>query len=653
METQIYSAVGDIITVMLCIICWLLLRSTYTMKQANLKLFYIANSLIGIAAISNSFFHYLLKDINTINVNWLYVLHCVVYICLASVLVLYCMYLCNLFELNHQTTRKLYSMIFPVLILFVLYTIISSIFNIGFYIDENLKVHYDIKLNVFICYYLYLSVIIVTMIYKLKQRLITKTRKCMQAIIISSFLVMFLGYIYGSASFKCISFLFPVIAVLFFFHYNAYDTRTGTLDYKSFDNYIRHVEKPFGIVCLYLKDFHIENNKKLSGSFIKYTEKIFKNYCMFRISDSKVFLVYVKKNNLPGESLMEKIKEDFYPLYLEYKIPYKLVHISSDPRLESGEDYITLNTYINKKIELNSFYSCKEEDIQNHLKIKSVEKFLSSVCDKKDINDDRILVYVQPIYNVRTNSYTNAEVLMRLKMGDEIIMPDVFIPIAENNGYTRTLSKIIINKACSKIQALVKEGYIFDKVSINLSTLDLKDDKLYEEIIEIMKPYKNIKDKISFEITESKDGDYDHINKVINKFADEGITFYLDDFGTSYSNFQRAFTLTIDTIKLDKSLVKLTRKSSKFHLIIKTFVEMLKNAGYKVVFEGIETIDDEIICSDMKVDYLQGFRFSKPVEFDQIRNFFVKYNSRSLIGFTEKKKSVKTNLEKVVDIIRQ
>ena len=116
MDMPIYSAVGDVITVMLCIICWLLLRSTYTMKQANLKLFYFANSLIGTAAISHSFFYYILANINTVNVNLLYVLHCIVYICLASVLVLYCVYLCNLFELKKQTTRKLYWVIFSALI---------------------------------------------------------------------------------------------------------------------------------------------------------------------------------------------------------------------------------------------------------------------------------------------------------------------------------------------------------------------------------------------------------------------------------------------------------------------------------------------------------------------------------------------------------
>jgi EAL domain-containing protein (putative c-di-GMP-specific phosphodiesterase class I) len=476
------------------------------------------------------------------------------------------------------------------------------------------------------------------MIYKLKQRLITKTRKCIQYVIIISFLVMFLGYIYGSLSFICISFMFPVIAVLFFFHYNAYDTTTGTLDYRSFDNYIKNLNKPFGIMCLYLKDFHIENNKNLAENFIVYTEKIFKDFCIFRIADSKIFLVYTKKNNLDEEQLLEKVIENFKPLYIEYKIPYKLVHINSDERLDGSEDYTALHSLINKNMELNSLTICNDEHIQNFIKAKNVGRVLCDICEKNDLNDPRVLVYCQPIYNVKTGTYTNIEVLMRIKMDNEIIMPDIFIPVAESNGYMYTLSKIIINKVCNEINLLVQEDYIFDKISINVSTSDFKYKDMYKEISELINSSDVIKNKISFEITESKDGEYENINEVISKFKKDGIIFYLDDFGTSYSNLQRAFSLEIDVIKLDRSIIKLVHKSKRDYLLIKKLVEMLKNADYVIVFEGIETLEDETVCIDMKADYLQGYRYSKPIEISQIRNFLQKSNAKKLVGLSDMKK---------------
>lgn len=628
MEMPIYSAVGDIITVMLCVICWLLLRSTYTMKQVNLKLFYIANSLICAAAVSHSFFHYLLKDINDFNVNYLYILHCIIYICLASVFVLYIVYLCNLFELSKKTTKKLYFIVFSAWIVFILYTIISSIFNFGFHIDENFQVHYDYKLNVFICYYLYLSVIIITMIYKLKQRLIAKTRKCMQYIIASSFLVMFLGYIYGSLSFICISFLFPVIAVLFFFHYNAFDIKTGTLDFKSLHNYIKELKnKPFGVFCLYLKNFHMENNKELSQNFIEYTERLFGEYCMFRISDEKILCVYHKKKNSSDDRFYKVVVDNFNKLYDIYKIPFKLLHFNSNKKLQDGDDYMNFCHMIFRRMGLNTFYKCTEEDIDDFIMTNEIKDILIDIFLKNDLDDDRVKAYCQPILDIKSGTYKNAEVLMRLVVDDVTYMPEKFIPIAEANGYIHTLSKIILNKTCKAINELIEEGYQFDRLSVNFSTVDFKDNDLYKEVLELINGNNTPTIKLAIEITETEDeAEYKSIRRAIKKLKDQGIVFYLDDFGSGYSNFQRTFMLPVDMIKYDRSLTTLACKNPETYSIVKKFTRMLTNVGYKVLFEGVETEDEELRCREMNPNYLQGYLYSAPIKIKELRNYFEKTN---------------------------
>lgn len=626
MDMPIYSAVGDIITVMLCIICWLLLRSTYTMKQANLRLFYVANSLICLAAVCNSFFHYLAKDIDTAYVIPLYILHNAIYICLALVLVLYVLYLCNLFELSKKSKKKLYIVTFSACIFFVVFTITSTIFHFGFHIDDNLKIHYDYKLNVFILYYLYLCVIIIGMIYKLKQRLITKTRKCMQSIIISSFLVMFLGYIYGSLSFVCISFLFPVIAVLFFFHYNAFDIKTGTLDFKSLNNYIKELKnKPFGVFCLYLKDFHMENNKELSQNFIEYTERLFGEYCMFRISDEKILCIYHKKTHSPDDRFYKVVMENFNKLYDIYKIPFKLIHFTSNNKLECGDDYMNFCHMVFRKMGLNTFYKCTEEDIDDFVETNEIKDILIDIFLKNDLDDNRIKAYCQPILDVKTGKYKNAEVLMRLVDNNVTYMPEKFIPIAETNGYIHTLSKIILNKTCKAINELLAEGYQFDKLSVNFSTVDFKDKNLYQEVLGIIQSNNTPANKIAIEITETEDeAEYKSIRRAIKKLKDQGIVFYLDDFGTGYSNFQRTFMLPVDMIKYDRSLTMLACKSPETYSMVKKFTRMLTNIGYKVLFEGIETEDEEIRCKEMNPDYLQGYRYSVPIMIGELRNFFEK-----------------------------
>lgn len=629
MNLPMYSAAGDIITVMLCIVCWLFLRTTYTTKQTNLKLFYIANTSLCISAISHSFLNYLLNDMQPWEIKYIYILHAVMHICLALVLLLYCLYLGNLFELSKKSMRKLYIITIPAFIIFTLYKIIACIYHIGFYIDANFAVHYNYMFNAFICYYLYMCSIVVGIIYMMKKRLITKTRKGLQSIVFMSFLVMFLGHTSNSASFICVSFMFPIIAVLFFFHYNAYDTKTGTLDFKSFGNYIKDLkEKPFGIFYLYLKNFSMESNPNVSEKFVQFTEHIFDEYGMFRMSDERIILVYKKKNNSSDENLIKNVMENFNELYTQFEIPFKLVYIRSNKNLENGDDYVRLGNMIMGRMELNTFYKCQDKDMNHFIETNSIKDTLFDIYVSNNLDDPRVKVYCQPILDVVTNTYKKAEVLMRIESNGVMIMPEDFIPIAEAYGYIHILSKIILNKTCKCINDLIEEGCDFDRISINFSTIDFKDKDFYKEILHIIEINQTPADKIAIEITETEtedEAEYKTINRAIKKLKDKGIVFYLDDFGTGYSNFQRTFTLPVDVIKFDRSLTALACKNPETYSIVKKFSNLLVSFGYKILFEGVESQEEELRCKEMNPHYLQGYNYSEPIEIDNLVNYFKTY----------------------------
>ena len=72
-------------------------------------------------------------------------------------------------------------------------------------------------------------------------------------------------------SLTVITFMFPILTVLFLFHYNAYDVKTGSLDARAFKSYIKELDgKSFAIMSLYLKEFIIDGDDDLSISFINY-----------------------------------------------------------------------------------------------------------------------------------------------------------------------------------------------------------------------------------------------------------------------------------------------------------------------------------------------------------------------------------------------
>lgn len=622
-----YSSAGDIITVVICIICWLFLNSTYSTKEKNLILFQIANGSLFIAAISSITYNTITFYLQPEYVNLVVSLHNIIYCSLGLIFVLYCIYLSNLFEMSKKAKHILYALIIPEYLALIIYKLITPLFGIGFYIDENMIIHYDHYMNVFIVYYIYFATLIVVFINIYKKRMLTKIRKCLQCVIGLSFTVIFIEYIFHATTFTCISFSFPILTVLFFFHYNAYDTKTGTLDFKSFRNYIKDLKnKPFGIFCVYLKNFSIENNQELSSKFVQYTEVFFQEYCMFRISDEKIMLVYKKRNNSTDKNIVQNVFLKFNELYTQYKIPFKIVYIQSDNKLR-GNDYIDLSNMLINKMDLNTFYKCKDEDIDAFLDTKSIKNILFDIYTSNDIDDHRVKVYCQPILDVKTNAYKNAEVLMRIESDDIMYMPEYFIPIAESNGYIHTLSKIILNKVCKCINELVKEGYQFDRISINLSTLDFKERDFYKEILDIIEKNNTSTEKIAIEITESEDeSEYKAINRGIKKLKDKGIIFYLDDFGTGYSNFQRTFTLPVDVIKFDRALTALACKNAETYSMVKKFSYMLSTFGYKILFEGVETPEDEIRCKEMTVSYLQGYKYSEPIEIEKLKDYFVQTN---------------------------
>ena len=93
------------------------------------------------------------------------------------------------------------------------------------------------------------------------------------------------------------------------------------------------------------------------------------------------------------------------------------------------------------------------------------------------------------------------------------------------------------------------------------------------------------------------------------------------DFGTGYSNFDRILSLKLDVVKFDRSLLLMANKDENSQFILNYFSTAFKKLGYKVLYEGVETDEQETICVNSHADYLQGFKFSKPIPIEELKNF--------------------------------
>ena len=124
-------------------------------------------------------------------------------------------------------------------------------------------------------------------------------------------------------------------------------------------------------------------------------------------------------------------------------------------------------------------------------------------------------------------------------------------------------------------------------------------------------------DDINFEITESiAADDYEMLSEVIRRLKNEGFLFSMDDYGTGYSNVSAVFSLNLDVVKIDKSLLWGAEKSKLGMIILENTIRMIRQMGKKILVEGVETAEQIELLKRLNVDYLQGFYFSKPIPLD-------------------------------------
>ena len=116
---------------------------------------------------------------------------------------------------------------------------------------------------------------------------------------------------------------------------------------------------------------------------------------------------------------------------------------------------------------------------------------------------------------------------------------------------------------------------------------------------------------------------------------ESGCTFSLDDFGSGESNLNYIVDMPIDIVKFDRSMVMKYFTSPKARIVMKTSVKMVKELGYKIVAEGIETYDQLLSMKELGVDYIQGFYFSRPLPYDEFVRFIYKNNQGPVLSETQ------------------
>ena len=258
-----------------------------------------------------------------------------------------------------------------------------------------------------------------------------------------------------------------------------------------------------------------------------------------------------------------------------------------------------------------TFYD-KEYDISIHTEMELVQDMSMA------IDNNEFTLHYQPKVLVNNNKVVAAEALIRWKHPKfGYIMPDKFIPLAENTGFILRLGRWIIKEACQSIAEFNRCNTQKKlNLSINISIRQFQHEDIYKILKENIERYAIDGSQISIEITESiMMENHEQMVKKLNEIKTLNVGISLDDFGTGYSTLSYLNKLSIDELKIDKAFVDVipteNQRNTHTSIVLDTIIAMGKTLNMSVVAEGVEHEYQRQYLEEKGCDIYQGYLFSK------------------------------------------
>jgi diguanylate cyclase (GGDEF)-like protein len=247
----------------------------------------------------------------------------------------------------------------------------------------------------------------------------------------------------------------------------------------------------------------------------------------------------------------------------------------------------------------------------------SLELDLRSALSRRQFE----IVY-QPIIGLKTNEIGGFEALLRWNHPRRgLVMPDEFIPLAEDTEMIVPLGEWLLRRACSDTARWPKHW----KLAINLSPVQFRSGDLAQSVIAALKLSGLSSQRLELEITESVIlPDSDSTFHTLNQLRDAGIRIVMDDFGAGYSSLGYLRKFRFDGIKVDRSLIKELPDNPECNAIVRAVAGIAGSLGIGTIAEGVETVEQLRHVRHEGYNGAQGFLFGPTRKASEIEAFIAR-----------------------------
>ncbi|MDA3733203.1 EAL domain-containing protein [Niameybacter massiliensis] len=367
------------------------------------------------------------------------------------------------------------------------------------------------------------------------------------------------------------------------------------------------------LLLMYLgEDYYYEYLEQVISEIYIYLQKDNINHSLYPYILDNSTLIVAGKMEMEEEKFLEitrRLYKKFYYIKLNRPNLPMLMRFAVVIRQGDMMKCAIEALYAERNLQRN--YIVYEEDISKDADIRQELNVINTIYWA--IENDGVIPYYQGIYNNKKRCIDKYEALMRIRDRDgNIYAPVYFMEVAKKyNVYTK-LSKIMIKKIFQEVENRNMN------VSVNLSIYDISSSEFKKVLFKLLESRQSDA-LIIFEIIEDEVfKDIFLLKQFIKEVKKYDIKIAIDDFGAGYSNLAKTTEICPDYIKVDGSITKNIHKCKKNRHILKSIIELAKNMNAYTVVEYVDNPEIQGYLEEYKVDFSQGYYFSRPLPIEQL-----------------------------------